>query len=78
MKDKTIFKPYMYSILLAPDKIKGNYFSVTYKEGSKYSTKLIDSNVFELASQERLTQQQLLDMFDRTENIIGIRGDFAI
>lgn len=68
---------YKYKILLDPSSAKGNYFHIVKKDSrNKYHNLILDQNFIEVYTQEAITQQQLLDMFDRTEGIIGIRGDF--
>lgn len=68
---------YKYKVLLDPSSAKGNQFHIVKKDSkNKYHTLLLDQNFIEVYTQTAITQQQLLDIFDRTEGIIGIRGDF--
>lgn len=69
---------FKYKILLDPRSAKDNKFSVTYKDGKNwYHTRILESNFAEVYSQIQLSKQELLAMFDETDAIIGIRGDFS-
>ena len=68
---------YKYKILLDPSSAKNNKFNIVKKDSkNKYHTLLLDQNFIEVYAQQAITKQQLLDIFERTEGIIGIRGDF--
>lgn len=68
---------FKYKILLDPNsEILGKFYILYRNDFNKYVQRELDENFVEVYTQVQLTQQQLLDMFDRTENIIGIRGDF--
>jgi len=67
---------YKYTILLDPKVKRGNFFSYSYKEDTKWREKVTRDNYVHVVIEKQLTEQQLLEMFERTDGIIGIRGDF--
>jgi len=64
---------YNYGLLLNPEKKDDNGNFVVMFKGKPH---IMPSNQIELATMERLTQQDIFDLFEGTDHIIGIRGDF--
>ena len=64
---------YGYGLLLDPEKKDENgNFMVMFK-GKPH---IMPSNQIEISTMEQLSQQELFDMFEGTDHIIGIRGEF--
>jgi hypothetical protein len=75
--NKMLVDPYKYVILLNPDsKLKTGLFAVRYKEGGKIHVQLMKDNFVEVYYLNKVTRQELLEVFEESDNIIGIRGEF--